>query len=169
MQALNIEENDPRFDRSFNNSRRAFTISHDTCLMANSLVDTIEKSSHTLGIVGETINVHAERERRFIPIILRGTNLDDLMVTRFADGHSLVAYQNNISKLPLWIDSKGQQQVIKEVDIDNRQLPNYSWGNCWRVGMRVSRSHILYLVIEDSQEKQSVEYDLGTISDFVVH
>lgn len=169
LPALNIEENDPRFDRSFNNSCRNFAISHGSCLIANSLADPIEKSSHTLGIVGETINVHAERERRFIPIILSGTNLDDLMIPIFPDGHSLVAYQNNIPKLAFWIDSKGRKEVIKEVELVNRQLPNYSWENFWRVGMRVSRYQTLYLVIEDGKEKQNVEYELGKISDFVVY
>ena len=169
LQALNIDKNDPRFDRSFNNSCRNFAISHGNCLIANSLVDPIEKSSHTLGIVGETINVHAERERRFIPIILKGTNLDDLMVARFPDGHSFVAYQNNIPKLPLWMDYNEGKEVIKEINLANRQLPNYSWENFWRVGMRVSRYQTLYLVIEDGQKQENVEYELGKIYDFVVY
>lgn len=43
------------------------------------------------------------------------------------------------------------------------KLPSYSPVDQWRVGMRVNRSQVTYLVIEDVRGKKQVEYELGNV------
>jgi molecular chaperone DnaK len=43
------------------------------------------------------------------------------------------------------------------------ELPNYSPNTKYRVGMKVDRSHIAYLVIESQGGESKIEYELGEI------
>ncbi|AFZ04572.1 Hsp70 family protein [Calothrix sp. PCC 6303] len=167
LQALDIQESDPRFDPSFNNAYSSFAISHGACLIANSLIDPVERCVYTLGIVAENLNANAERERQLIPIIQGGTDLDDLLETQFLDQPLLTAFTGNFSTITVWVDAHLQGDIFREVKLDAIKLPNYSCRNHWRVGMRVNHSHIFYLVIEDCKNKQRLEYELGILSNIV--
>lgn len=167
LQALDIQESDPRFDLSFNNAHSSFAISHGACLIANSLIDPFERCAYTFGIVGESLNANAEKEQQLIPIIRSGTNLDDLLHTKFLDRPLLTAFTKHLLTITVWVDANIQGRIFKEVKLDGRQLPNYSYDNHWRVGMRVSHSNTLYLVIEDCKDKQSLEYELEVFADIV--
>ncbi|MBC1238343.1 Hsp70 family protein [Nostoc sp. 2RC] len=167
LQALDIQENDPHFDPSFNNTHSAFAISHGACLIANNLIDPVERCAYTFGIVGENLNVHAEKEQQLIPIIQSGTNLDDLLHTKFLDKPLLTAFTGNLLTITVWVDANIQGHILKEVKLDGRQLPKYSGNNSWRVGMRFSHENILYLVIEDCKNKQSLECKLEVFADIL--
>lgn len=167
LQALDIQDNDPRFDRSLDDNQKLWAISYGTCLIANHLVDPLEKCTYTLGIVGETLNAWAEREQRLISIVRGGTCLDDLNVTRFPDNLWLTAFQEHLPTILLWIESETERPFCGEFSLDGLLLPNYSPETHWRVGMRLNRSGELYLVIEDEKEKNSVEYKLGLLSEVV--
>ncbi len=167
LQALDIQDNDPCFDRSLGDNQKLWAISYGACLIANRLVDPLEKCTHTLGIVGETLNAWAEREQQLIPIIRSGTPLDDLIIARFPDHPWLTAFQEHLPTILLWIASETERQFCREVSLDGLLLPNYSPENHWRIGMRVNRSGELYLVIEDEKEKNPVQYKLGLLSEVV--
>lgn len=162
--ALGMADTDQRFDRSFNITNSAYAISYGACLIANGLVDPTEKYVHTLGIVVDTINPQAEREERLIPIIQGGAILDDLSTPKFANIPPLVTFQNNAPlTLTLWVDPQSKGMTFKELLPDIVKLPSYSPNDQWRVGMRVDRSQIAYLVIEEVQGQKRVEYELGNV------
>ncbi|MBW4571206.1 MAG: molecular chaperone [Tolypothrix carrinoi HA7290-LM1] len=167
LQTLDIQENDPRSDPNFNNAHSSFAISHGACLIANSLIDPVERCAYTFGIVGESLNAHAEKEQQLIPIIQSGTNLDDLLNTKFIDRPLLIAFTKHLLTITVWVDANIQGRIFKEVKLDGRQLPNYSSDNNWRVGMRVSHANILYLVIEDCKAQQSLECELEIFADIL--
>ncbi|MBO3460159.1 Hsp70 family protein [Aetokthonos hydrillicola Thurmond2011] len=163
-EALGIEDNDPRFDRSFNTINSTFAISYGACLIANGLIDPTERYIHTLGIVVDRINAQAEKEQLFIPIINGGVCLDDLASPHFADIPPLVTFQSDAPlTITIWIDPRSKGRKFKEVLPDMVKLPSYSPSNRWRVGMRVNRSQVAYLVIEEVHGNPKVEYELGNI------
>ena len=162
--ALSIGENDPRFDRSFNLTSSAYAISYGACLIANGLVDPTEKYVHSLGIVVDTINARSEREQRRITIIEGGANLDDLAQPNFAKIPPLVTFQSDASlTLTLWVDPQSKGRIFKEVLPEMVKLPSYSPDDRWRVGMKVDRSQVAYLVIEEFRGNKRVEYELGNV------
>jgi molecular chaperone DnaK len=167
LQALDIQDNDPRVYCSLDDNQKLWAISHGACLIANRLVDPLEKSTHTLGIVGEPLNAWAEREQRLIPVVRSDTPLDDLSIARFPDNLWLTAFQEHLPTILLWIASETEGQFCREVSLDGLLLPNYSPENHWRVGMRLNPSGELYLVIEDEKENPPVEYNLGLLSEVV--
>jgi molecular chaperone DnaK len=161
-EALAINETDPRFDQTFNITNSAYAISYGACLIANQQVEPTEKYVHTLGIVVDTINPQAEREQRFIPIIKGGSGLDELAKPQFADIPPLVTFQNDTPlSLTLWVDPQSKGIRLKESLPDMVKLPSYESHDSWRVGMRVDRSQIAYLVIEDIPGEKRIEYELG--------
>ncbi len=164
MDALSIGNDDPRFDQSFNITSSTYAISYGACLIANGLVEPTEKYVHTLGIVVDTINSQYEREQRLIPIIDGGANLDNLAQPKFANIPPLVTFQTNASlSLTLWVDPQSKGRIFKEVLPDMVKLPSYSPEDKWRVGMKVDRSQVAYLVIEEVSSKKRVEYELGNV------
>lgn len=161
---LGISDNDSRFDRSFNITNSAYAISYGACLIANGLVDPIEKYVHTLGIAVDAINAQAEREQRFISIIKGGADLDDLAQPKFADIPPLVTFHSDAPlTITLWVDPQSKGRVFKQVLPEIVKLPSYSPIDQWRVGMRVDRSQVTYLVIKDVRGVKQVEYELGNV------
>jgi molecular chaperone DnaK len=162
VKALKFTPTDSRIDRSFNITHSTYAISYGACLIANGLVQPTEKYVHTLGIVVDAMNSQAQREPRFIPIIQGGLPLDALAQPQFADIPPLVVFQNDSPlTLTLWVDPQSQGTRFQESIPDTVKLPSYESDDLWRVGMRVDRSQIGYLVIEDLQGKKRVEYELG--------
>lgn len=161
-EALGIEESDPRFDRKFNMEKSAYAISYGACLIANGLIDPTEKYVHTLGIILDTINAEAEREERLIPIIKGGVVLDDLATPQFADIRPIHSYHET-PKITLWVDPQSKGNFFKELLPDTVKLPDFSEHDQWRIGIRVNRSQVAYLVIEEARGKKRVEYELGNV------
>ena len=63
--------------------------------------------------------------------------------------------------LTIWVipHGEGQRYSLEEAI----ELPNYSEDSIYRVGMKVDRSLIAYLVIEEANSQALVEYELGSI------
>ncbi|KOR35694.1 MULTISPECIES: Hsp70 family protein [Planktothricoides] len=159
--ALGISQEDERFDRNFNITNSAYAISYGACLIANGLVDPTEKYVHSLGIVVDTINSEAEREERYITLVQGGRNLTELAQPQFADIPPLFTFHDEPLTLTLWVDPQSKGTRFKDMLPDIIKLPSSSPNDQWRVGMRVDRSQICYLVIADMLGKKRVEYELG--------
>jgi molecular chaperone DnaK len=167
LAALKIQKTDSPFDLNFNNIRSYFAISHGACLIANNLIDPVERCAYTVGIVAENLNANLERKKHFIPIIQTGSNKDDLLDARFIDKPLLTAFTENISTITVWVDTQLQEYIFKDIQLIDVQLPNYYRENYWRVGMRISESNILYLVIEDCKDKQRLDCELGFLENII--
>ena len=159
--SLEIGQEDERFDRNFNITNSAYAISYGACLIANGLVDPTEKYLHSMGIVVDTINSEAEREQRYITLVPGGKNLEELAHPQFADIPPLFTFHDEPLTLTVWVDPQSKGTRFKEMLPDIVKLPSYDPNVQWRVGMRVDRSQISYLVISDIQGEHRVEYELG--------
>jgi molecular chaperone DnaK len=164
LEALQLEENSTEIDRTFNLINSAFAISYGACLIANGLVSPTEIFVHSLGIVIDTINNNAEVEPTLISIIEGGTNLDDLASVRFADIPPLTTFKTNEPlTVTLWVDPQSRGKIFKEHLPNTVKLPQPSTDDKWRVGMRVNRSQVAYLVIEAVGKDKRTEYELGNV------
>jgi molecular chaperone DnaK len=160
--ALAIANNDRRIDKTFNITNSAYAISYGACLIANSLVDPTEKYVHTLGIVLETINIHTgEKERPEITLIEGGANLDSLAQPNF-DREEITPVDSKIA-ITLWVQLLSKGKKHQEYLPDMIELPNYSPNAKYRVGMKVDRSQIAYLLIQEARVGKVVEYKLGNV------
>jgi molecular chaperone DnaK len=65
--------------------------------------------------------------------------------------------------LTLWVDPQGKGVLVEESLPEMVKLPSYSPEDKWRVGMRVDRSQIAYLTIEEVRGEKRVEYELGNV------
>jgi molecular chaperone DnaK len=159
--ALGIVKNDPRIDKTFNTTSSAYAISYGACLIANGLVDPTEKYIHTLGIILETITNHEERVKKEISLIEGGSNLDTLAQPNFFT-EAMISFRQEVA-VTLWVQLMSKGKKYQELMPDNIELPNYYSGAKYRVGMKVDRSQIAYLVIEEVSARKPVEYKLGDI------
>ncbi len=160
--ALGIGGNDPRLDKSFNITNSAYAISYGACLIANGLVDPTEKYVHTIGILLETINIHTgKRERPEITLIEGGINLDTLAPPKFYP-EPIVPVENRIA-ITLWVQLLSKGNKHQESLPDMIELPNYSTNAKYHVGMKVDRSQIAYLLIQEARGGKVVEYQLGNV------
>ncbi|WP_159790301.1 Hsp70 family protein [Sodalinema gerasimenkoae] len=165
LDSLGNHLNREQIERQFNLIESAFAISYGACLIANGLVQPSETYIHSLGITvqwvdGETIKI-SEKD---IPLVQGGTYLDDLISVKFADIPPLASFQvNEPLQLTLWVDPKSRGTPLKLELKDTVKLPQASSEDKWRVGMRVNRSHIAYLVVESVCGRKRGEYELGNI------
>lgn len=160
--ALGIGAYDSRIDKTFNITNSAYAISYGACLIANGLVNPTEKFIHTIGIVLETINIYTgERERPEITLIQGGSNLDTLTQVNLAP-QQIVPLGDNIA-ITLWVQLQSQGKKHYELLPDMIELPNYSPESKYRIGMKVDRSQIAYLAIQEIRTSKQVEYKLGNL------
>ena len=159
--ALGIVKNDPRIDETFNITSRAYAISYGACLIANGLVDPTEKYIHTLGIILAAINNRGERVKKEISLIEGGSNLDILAQPNFFT-ETMTSFGQEVA-ITLWIQLMSKGKKHQELMSNMIELPNYSSQAKYRVGMKVDRSQIAYLAIEEVSTKKCVEYELGNI------
>lgn len=162
--ALGIAKNDSRIDKTFNITSSVYAISYGACLIANGLVDPTEKYIHSLGIVLKTLNACDEKVEKEITLIEGGSNLDALAQTNFypiAFDAIVETNSANIAIIP-WIqrNSRGKKHHKQESDVI--KIPDYCGGKC-RIGMRVDRSQIAYLVIEQVNTRSLMQYELGNM------
>jgi len=168
LQALEIQDHDARFDSVSNDDRCDLAIAYGACLIANCLIDPVEKFPYTLGIIAERLNVYAERERKLIPLVQENTNLDSLLVPYFADIPLLTVFQGNSPIITLQLNSGNQKPfLIIDVKLDNIQFDLVSANQLWQVGIRMNPLYNLYLLIQNFQTKNIVEYPIGTLPDLV--
>ncbi|MGB7712465.1 MAG: Hsp70 family protein [Microcoleus sp.] len=157
--ALGIAKNDPRIDQTFNITNSAYAISYGACLIANGLVDPTEKYIHTLGISLNVVNNPTTKKE--ITLIEGGSNLDALAQPNFSQQEFVPTGKTIAVTLWVQINSKGKRH--QELMPQNIEFPNDYNGARYRAGMKVDRSQIAYLAIEEVSTKKCVEYELGNI------
>lgn len=143
---LGFDGDDSRIDNNFNITNRAFAISYGACLIANGFIDPTEKYVHTLGIVLETIALTGEKEKLEIVLIEGGSNLDALAEPIFYP-YKITPIERRIA-VTVWVQVQSQGVKHQNTLPDMVELPNFSAHTEYRVGMKVDRSQIAYLVIE---------------------
>lgn len=162
MDALEIDKNDPRIDRSFNITNSAYAISYGACLIANGLVNPIEKYVHTVGVILETINTQThELEKLDISLIKGGSNLEDLAQPNFYS-QPLTPIDHKIS-ITLWLQLLSKGKKHQHTLPDMIELPCCSSDTKYKIGMKVDRSQIAYLVLEELRSGNRLEYPLGNV------
>ncbi|MBO3460160.1 Hsp70 family protein [Aetokthonos hydrillicola Thurmond2011] len=166
--ALGMNDNDSKFERGFNTVTSTYAISYGACLIANGLVDPVEKYIHTLGIVVHNeVKIPTIRgmetgfEEEEITLIKGGFTLNELNTPQFYH-KTLQADRKNFS-VPIWVDPQSKGKRCKQRLSEVIQLPNFFSSARYRVGMRVNRSQVSYLVIEEVSSKERVEYELGNL------
>ncbi|MGB8690880.1 MAG: Hsp70 family protein, partial [Microcoleus sp.] len=63
----------------------------------------------------------------------------------------------------LWVQLMSKGKKYQELMPQKIELPNYYTNAKYRVGMKVDRSQIAYLAIEEVTARKLVEYELGNI------
>ncbi|MCW3488690.1 Hsp70 family protein [Dethiobacter alkaliphilus] len=164
----NIGQNDSRFIEKVNEEIARYAIAYGAALVANGLMAVEEKYEHTIGIEGFRLDKVKgtetyEQKQLLIPIIRGGKKLSEYEMIHFAENP--VKAHNENPEVSIYVDesSRGCPVVKKLPEKLGIKLPNAdSPGNQWKVGMRINRSKIVYLVFEDMNGKR-VQYELGDL------
>jgi len=160
LKRLDMDEADSRFDRDFSDQYGEAAIAHGAGLIANREVDPFDRCPCTLGIMGETLNVNLEPEPIFIPILHKGTFLDQLETLRYVSTPLAVSH----ATIRIGVDAPPQLKT-KTVNVSDRLPLTESSIPRWRFGMQVNSSAIVSLVIEDPATGQRGQYELGQLAD----
>lgn len=162
-EALEINDDDERIDRTANIETSAFAISYGACLIANDIIDPIEKYEHTVGIVANSYNNQYQPTEEEITLIEgKKVTLDNLNETQFSH-QPVKAMTSKIHQIILWIDPQSLGNKYKKTIQEPLELPNFSAGATYKLGMRVDKSQVAYLVIQEQQSQDRAEYELGDI------
>lgn len=167
QQALRLQHDDPRCNDCLDESEKLLAITYGACLIANNKIEPFEKFPYTLGMVSERLTADLEREQQYTPLIMSGTNIESLKITKFPYIYKLSSFQEYLSSIKIWISSQQPERILKEMKVDYIQLNNYSPDNTWQVGISMSNQGILYLIIRDDRLKQQTEYKLGKLSEIL--
>lgn len=164
-----IGQNDPRFMERIDKEISRYAISYGAALVANGIMSVEEKYEHTIGVEAwKLIRAEGEGEEFTkktikIPIIKGGKKLSEYENVQFAE--CLVKAHNESPEIVIYIDPDSKDRIVKQklsesldIKVPNAGIP----GNKWKVGMRINKSKVVYLVLEDSKGKR-VEYELGDI------
>jgi len=163
-----IGQNDPRFIEKVNREIARYAIAYGAALVANDVISVEERYEHTVGIEGFRLEKKKERKvyeqvRELVPIIRGGRKLSEYEKIHFA-ANPIKVYDEK-PEVHIYVDkeSKGKPVVRKLPETIGISLPNVDMpGNQWKVGMRINKSKIAYLVFKDLQG-ETVEYELGDI------
>jgi molecular chaperone DnaK len=147
-EALGIEETDPRIDRNIKLTEGAFAISYGACLIANKLIDPVERYTHTIGM---------KTPKGDIPLLKGGKSLDELADVQFYPDVFSAFYEK--FDLKVWIKLNSEGSPIDGVIPIS--LPNYSTSSKYKVGLSVNRSYISYLTVKEVNSQEMIEYEMG--------
>lgn len=163
FRVLGITQEDARVENRFNITDSTFAISYGACLIANGNIDPIERYPHGLGLVISTLGIDGIRNERCVTIINPNSPIDDLISPCFAED-SVVTFNQHLN-LTLWVDPLGSGRRIKNTLPDSVKMPGvWAQNHKWRVGIRVDRSQVLYLVVkEETNVSLKAEYELGNV------
>lgn len=164
--ALDVREGDERFDLAFSQGFGLDAIAQGACLIANDVLDPVERIPFTIGIVAETLSASAEIEEQFIPVISAGSPLEDLFEVQFVEGFRVQSFQNELFTLTLGL--KAQNKIHCQpisLALDPLVLPNFL-AECWQIGTYIDATNTLTLVIKAESSSQQTQCQLGTLSDF---
>ncbi len=166
--SLGMKNGDTRLIRDEKKEISRFAISYGAALVANDLISVEERYEHSIGIEGYTLcstgtSGEFMRKECRIPIIIGGKTLSEYEKVRFAEYE--VRAHNESPDVIIYADPESKNRIVKEKlpESLNIRLPNAAFpGNRWKVGMRINKSKVVYLVLEDTQGNRA-EYELGDI------
>ena len=168
QEVLNLTEDSPRLIEELNQENVRYAISCGAALVANELIAVEEKFEHTIGVVGYVLKTIGDgmemlKETQFLPVIKGGGRLSDYQDVHWADKE--IKMHEESPEVLIYLDPESKNRVIR-VDpskLASIKLPNFGLAaNQWRVGMRINRSKVVYLVFEDARGNR-VECELGDI------
>jgi len=163
---LGIGQNDVRLITDINNEIARYAIAFGAALVANDKIAVEEKYEHTLGIRGIKVvkrgKDNYEQDQILIPIIKGGGKLWEYDKPIFSD-MEVKAY-TKAPDIHIYVDLSSHdkpyvQKLPDSFELPHAELPN----NSWRVGMRINKSKVVYLIFEDTTYKTQKEYELGDI------
>jgi molecular chaperone DnaK len=165
FRSLGIESDDNRIENRFNITDSTFAISYGACLIANGDVDPIERYAHGLGVVANYLSSDGSMQTRYVSIVAPNTAIIDLVQPCFAEGTVSLWRADQNPDVTLWVDPMGRGMKIPKTLPDSVRMPGvWSSHHRWRVGIRMDRLHILYLVVEEETNPNlRAEYELGNI------
>ncbi|MFW6333419.1 MAG: hypothetical protein ACOC23_08995, partial [Thermodesulfobacteriota bacterium] len=137
--------------------------------LANDMFAVEEKFEHTLGIIAwireEGEDGLPRKKDKPCPIIRGGKKLGEYEAVHYAPQRFL--FRDKSPSITLYVSPDGQDRFFAEdlpeslgIRVPLAGLPGQE---LWRVGMRVNRSKVVYLVFKNEQTGQTVEYELGDI------
>lgn len=160
------ENGDIRLIQDVNNEISRYAIAFGAALIANDKVAVEESFEHTIGVCGirrvEQAKGKCVQEETLIPIIKGGKKLSEYEQTVFAE-QQVKAFQKN-PEVSVFVDLSSRNKSIisrlpNEIELPNAHIPD----NWWKVGMRIDKSKVVYLIFQDVMYEQEIEYELGDI------
>lgn len=151
-----------------NQETSRFAISYGAALIANDMIQVEEKYEHTIGVEGYRLIPDKNpgefcKEAFRIPVIIGGKKLSEY--DKVCHAQFAVKAHNESPDIVLYVDPESKGRIVKQklpeslkIKLPNVGLP----GNQWKLGMRINRSKVVYLIFEDMRG-EALEYELGDI------
>jgi len=165
--ALGVEQGDVRLISDIDNETVCYAIAYGAALIANDLVAVEERYAHSIGVCAnrvvqcDTENYH-QQEEILLPIIKAGGKLSEYEHPVFSDTVVSISIKFPVVRIYVHLSSEDKphvHQLPESLELPHANLPN----NRWRVGMRINKSKVVYLIFEDTIHKKQKEYELGDI------
>jgi molecular chaperone DnaK len=164
-----LRKGDPRFIEEVNNEISRYAIAYGATLVANNMIAIEEKYEHTIGVEVFRLAKRSdskvyEQKLVLMPIIKGGKKLSEYEAVQFAE--DFVKAYRAMPDVTIYVDESSKDHpVIKKlpetlaIKLPNIDLP----GNQWRIGMRINKSKVVYMVFQDQVRGESAEYELGDL------
>jgi molecular chaperone DnaK len=164
--ALDLDQEGVRLISDLDNEIVCYAIAYGAALIANGLVAVEEKYPHTIGVCANRVvqrgTENLEQEQILLPIIKAGGKLSEYHQPVFSDKAVKTCDKSPLVHIYVHAASQAKPHIRKlpeGLELPNANLPN----NSWRVGMRINKSKVVYLIFEDTIHKKQTEYELGDI------
>lgn len=160
------KDGDIQLIQDVNSEISRYAIAFGAALIANDKVEVEERFEHTIGVCGirrvEQAKGKYVQEDTLIPIIKGGKKLSEYQQTVFAE-QQVKAFQKN-PEVSVFVDLSSRNKSIisrlpDEIELPNAHIPD----NRWKVGMRIDKSKVVYLIFQDVMYEKETEYELGDI------
>ncbi len=160
------QRGDIRLIRDVNNEISRYAIAFGAALIANDRITVEERFEHTIGVCGVRHEEQAEgiyiQEETLIPILKGGKKLSEYEQTVFAE-KQVRTFQKN-PEISVFVDLSSRNRSIISRLPDQIELPNaHIPENRWKLGMRIDKSKVVYLIFRDVMYQGETEYELGDI------
>lgn len=166
--ALGIQENDNRFDNVFSQNFRTCAVVRGANLIANDVIDPVERFPFTLGIIGESLNPSSVVEQQFIPLISEGCPIEELSELQYVPDLNVFSFQASLLPSILARQDKGKlSHKLTSLDFGPIVLPDFSAKQSWRVGMYMNEDGILTIIFKSKDGSQQAQCRIGTLSNIL--
>lgn len=170
-----LDQSEPHLIGRASRETAAYAIAYGAALIANDMVTVEEKYEHTIGVVAHHYALRSdlgvkEEKQSLVPIIKGDRKLSAYETVKFAENkmgitgkdpdiyiyvHESSRNRPVIRKLPETLD------IIKFSKTNrSNSLDEFTWKG--KVGMRINRSKVVYLVLMN-ENGECVEYELGDL------